>query len=133
MKVLLIHDEMLNPTLPIFEAYPDLVRVFVFDPDFIAEQGWQLRRLQFMADALSSIPNVRLFKGKLLEVLALIDSESSVQVVTQSTPNTEILAWLGTLDHVEFVQGPEFVNYKGPVSRFTKYWKTVQGQWFPKT
>lgn len=41
--------------------------------------------------------------------------------------------WLGTLDHVEFVQEPEFVNYKGPVSRFTKYWKTVQGQWFPKT
>lgn len=132
MKVLLIHDEMLNPTLPIFEAHPDHLRVFVFDPDFIAEQGWQLRRLQFISDALSSIPDVRVFKGKLADVMTSLDPRNPVHLITQNTPNTEILAWLADLQNVEFVEEPSFVEYRGSVTRFTKYWKSVQGQWFPK-
>lgn len=132
MSVLLIHDEMLNPTLPIFEAHPDLLRVFVFDPEFIAEQGWRLRRLQFISDALSSVPDVRVFKGKLSDVIASFDPQNPVNVVTQSTPNTEILAWLAQLENVEFFEEPNFVEYRGSVTRFTKYWKSVQTQWFPK-
>ncbi len=134
MKLLLIHDEMLNATLPIFEAHPKLPRIFVFDPDFIAEQGWQRRRLQFIADSLSSIPAVRVFRGSLADVIDLLAAPSPIHIVTQATPNTEILAWLATLRsaEVEFVDAPEFAAHSGSVARFSKYWSSAQAQWFPK-
>jgi len=87
MKLLLIHDEMLNASLPIFEAHADRPRVFVFDPAFIAQQGWRRRRLQCIANALSSIPAVRVFKGALVDVVAVLGLADSAphretQVVT---------------------------------------------------
>jgi len=139
MKLLLIHDEMLNAGLPIFEAHADLPRVFVFDPAFIARQGWRIRRLQFIADALSSIPAVRIFKGALADVVASLESADSApqretHVVTQATPNTDIQAWLATLKtvRIEFVEAPAFATHTGSLSRFSKYWSSVEAQWFSK-
>ena len=137
MKVLLIHDEMLNVELPVFEAHPDIPRIFVFDPVFIAEQGWRRRRLQFIADALSSVPNVRIFKGALGDVVAALAADSpsgDVHLITQATPNTEIQSWIATLSNVqlEFVDAPVFATHEGSVARFSKYWGSAQAQWFPK-
>lgn len=139
MKLLLIHDEMLNAQLPIFEAHANLPRIFVFDPAFIARQGWQRRRLQFIADALSSIPAARVFKGPLADVLASLEAAESgprreMQVVTQATPNTDIQAWLATLKtvQIELVDAPAFATYTGSLSRFSRYWSSVEAQWFPR-
>jgi len=139
MKLLLIHDEMLNAGLPIFKAHGNLPRVFVFDPAFIAQQGWRRRRLQFIADALSSIPAVRVFKGTLVDVVAAFKLADSVpqretHVVTQATPNKDIQAWLATLKtvRIEFVEAPAFATHTGSLSRFSKYWSSVEAQWFPK-
>lgn len=139
MKLLLIHDEMLNAALPIFAAHANLPLVFVFDPAFIAQQRWRRRRLQFIADALSSIPAVRVFKGTLVDVVASLELAQSApqgetQVVTQATPNTDIHAWLATLKSVrlEFVEPPAFATHTGSLSRFSKYWSGVEVQWFPK-
>ena len=137
MKLLLIHDEMLNPDLPIFEAHTNLPRVFVFDPAFVARQGWRRRRLQFIADALSAIPTVRVFKGTLVNVidsltLAEPGPPTATQVVTQATPNTDIQVWLATLNtvRIEFVDAPAFATHTGSLSRFSKYWASVEAQWF---
>ena|GEM_PF-1943363 len=139
MKFLLIHDEMLNAELPIFEAPANLPRIFVFDPAFISQQGWRRRRLQFIADALSSIPAVRVFKGTLVDVVASLAMAESVppiepHVVTQATPNTDIQAWLAALQtvRVEFADVPAFANHTGSLSRFSKYWSSAEAQWFPK-
>ena len=139
MKLLLIHDEMLNAALPIFEAHANLPRIFVFDPAFIARQGWQRRRLQFIADALSSIPAVRVFKGSLFDVVASLETADPMprretQVVTQATPNTDIRAWLASLKtvQIEFVDAPAFATYAGSLSRFSRYWSSVEAQWFPR-
>ena len=137
MKLLLIHDEMLNAELPIFASHASLPRIFVFDPAFIARQGWQRRRLQFIADALSSIPAVRVFKGPLADVVASLEAADDVppremRVVTQATPNSDIQAWLAKLKtvQIELVDAPAFATYTGSLLRFSKYWSSVEAQWF---
>ncbi|TAG45826.1 MAG: hypothetical protein EAZ30_14495 [Betaproteobacteria bacterium] len=131
MKILLVHDEMINESLPVFAQYPDLQRVFVFDPAFIAAEGWTMKRVQFIADGLMEIPNIHVYKGALTDVCS---SLSVSHIVTQRTPNHCISAWLAGLTPmlIDYVDESPFVRYSGRVTRFTKYWKTVEPQWFPK-
>jgi hypothetical protein len=131
MRVLLVHDEMINESLPVFAQNPNVSRVFVFDPDFISAEGWTMKRLQFIADGLQEISALRVYKGPLAQVC----SDLSVsEIVTQRTPNHRICVWLEALAPlpIEWADEPPFVNYSGRVARFTKYWKAVEPQWFPK-
>jgi hypothetical protein len=132
MKILLIHDEMLNCTLPIYRENPELPRVFVFDPHFFAAEGWTLKRVQFIADGIAEIANVRTFKGALKDVVPLIGATG---VATQATPNTRIRNWIDTLNPVPltWIDEPAFVEFHGKLTRFTPYWKSVESQWFPKS
>jgi deoxyribodipyrimidine photolyase-like uncharacterized protein len=132
MKAILVHDEMLNSELPVFSQHPALPRVFVFDPAFIKDEGWTIKRLQFISDGLVEMENVRVFRGALNEVVASLKID---ELVTQETPNHRIKHWIASLPGVsiEWVPEPPFVEYDGPVTRFTRYWKTVEPQWFPRT
>lgn len=128
MKILLVHDEMLNETLPVFAAHPDLTRVFVLDPAFVTQEAWSLKRVQFIIDCLSEIANVRVFHGSLLDVC---DDLGVSEIVTQETPNHAIQEWLtSTQRTIEWEAEPQFVEFRGKLSRFTAYWKSVAPQWF---
>ncbi len=128
MKLLLIHDEMLNDTLPIFTSNAALPRVFVFDPEFVAAEGWTLKRVQFVADCVSELSNVRVFHGSLSAVLQML---SATEVVTQRTPNQAIQRWIAsTKISVHWHDEPAFANYEGKLTRFTAYWKAIAPQWF---
>jgi hypothetical protein len=131
MKAILVHDEMLSAELPVFAQHASLPRFFVFDPAFISPEGWTMKRLQFISDGLVEMPNVRVFRGALFEV---VSASGFTEIVTQQTPNHRILRWLETLAPmpIEWVAEPAFVEYSGPVTRFTRYWKTVEPQWFPR-
>lgn len=130
MKVLLVHDEMLNDTLPVFASNATLNRVFVFDPAFIANEGWSLKRVQFVADCVSEIENVRVFHGKLSDVLREL---AATELVSQRTPNRVIQRWIDATGlPVAWCDEPVFAQYDGKVTRFTAYWKSVAPQWFTK-
>jgi hypothetical protein len=131
MKAILVHDEMLSAELPVFAQHQSLPQIFVFDPAFIASEGWTMKRLQFMSDGLVEMPKARVFRGALRDV---VDSIGVTEIVTQKTPNHRILKWIETLAPlpIEWVAEPAFVEYNGPVTRFTRYWKTVEPQWFPR-
>jgi hypothetical protein len=130
MKAILVHDEMLSAQLPVFTQHESLPKFFVFDPAFIAAEGWTMKRLQFMSDGLVEMPDVRVFRGELREV---VSSLGVTEITTQRTPNHRIVRWLEKLAplNVKFVAEPAFVEYTGPVTRFTRYWKSVEPQWFP--
>jgi deoxyribodipyrimidine photo-lyase len=130
MKLLLIHDEMLNDTLPVFESNAALPRVFVFDPAFIAREGWTLKRVQFVADCVSEMTGVRVFHGALLDVLRELGATA---LVTQRTPNRAIERWIdATQQPVIWHDEPAFAHYDGKLTRFTAYWKSIAPQWFSK-
>lgn len=131
MRVILIHDEMLNEALPVFLANPTLPRLFVFDPVFIADEGWALKRVQFVADCVAEIESVRVFHGRLAAVCEMLGVTS---VVTQATPNTRIHRWIcGAGPQINWHAAPPFANFDGPLPRFTPYWHTIAATWFGTT
>ncbi|MGL4232433.1 MAG: hypothetical protein ACRCWJ_13800 [Casimicrobium sp.] len=131
MKLVLIHDEMLNDTLPVFTAHADASRVFVLDPAFIECEGWTLKRVQFIVDCVAEMQQVRVFHGALSDVCHAL---SATSIVTQTTPNHAILRWLDTVSPLPLAwhEASPFVQYDGKLTRFTAYWKTIASQWFSK-
>ena len=123
-RVLLLHDEMLNPEHALLARYPQLPRVFVFDPLQIQREQFSLQRLQFIADCVAEIPNVLVCRGALSEVLQGL---GVAEVVTQRTPHPHIARSLSGVS-VEWHAEPEFVDYRGRLKRFMHYWKAVEGR-----
>ena len=54
---LLVHDEMLGDHLPI-HSLPANQKVFIFDPQWMREEGWSLKRVQFVCDGLTELESV---------------------------------------------------------------------------
>jgi deoxyribodipyrimidine photo-lyase len=137
MKAILFHDEMLNPAHPLITSMPEtqaLARLFVFDPTFIASEGWSLKRVQFIADCMVEIPAVEVFHGALANVCR---SKGISTLVTERTPNTRINRWLERAGvTIEFVEPIAFANIdtssESSLKRFSHYWSKVEREWFPK-
>jgi deoxyribodipyrimidine photo-lyase len=115
-----IHDEMLSPTNPLMNlAMP---KIFVFDE--ILYGNWPLKRLQFMADCLSEMPNVEIWLGDTREVLR----EAGVgQVISQNTPNLQVKALVSPFNPIwqdeEKLTDVELSLKR--LARFTRYWEKV--------
>lgn len=120
--VLFFHDEMLNPEHPLLALYPDTPRVFIFDTAQLERDGFSLRRVQFIADCVSEIPNIQVYKGTISEVLKELGTEV---VITQKTPQLHISSSLNGFK-VHWHDEPEFVSFRGRLKRFMHYWKAVE-------
>ncbi len=121
-RVVLLHDEMLSPTNPTLTAHPDLPRVFVFDMGNDAHGAFALKRLQFIADGLTEIPGVLVYKGDTAAVLTALGVTS---IATQNTPQRWLHARLSAFE-VAWIPEPAFADYRGALRRFTPYWKKVE-------
>jgi hypothetical protein len=128
MKAIFVHDEMLNPTLPLFEQHT-AQKIFVFDPIWMREEGWTMKRIQFVADGLVEIPQLRVFKSPIEDVVRALKIS---ELVTQATPNPHTNAMLARAG-VEIARHPElaFANYDRVPTRFMGYWRSVERQFFP--
>jgi hypothetical protein len=123
-KIVLFHDEMLNPAHALVAAYPDLPRVYVFDTPQIARDQFSLRRIQFIADCVAEIPDIQVYRGATGEVLQMLGVR---EVVTQRTPQLYLGTALANVV-VEWHDEPQFVEFRGRLKRFMHYWKAVEPQ-----
>jgi deoxyribodipyrimidine photo-lyase len=122
--VILFHDEMLSPNNPLYQRSQK--KVFIFDAFYYKD--WALKRLQFLADCLTEMPEVEVWVGDTLDVLTQLNAGS---VETQNTPNTIIRNLLSSCN-VSYFDEPAIyaemtkqkLNAKGVV-RFSKYWNEV--------
>ncbi len=124
MRIILLHDEMLNPEHALFSLHPDLPRVFVFDTQQLTRDQFSLRRVQFMADCLAEIEGVQVYQGQTADVLAALGVTA---VVTQRTPQLHVSAALAAMQ-VEWHDEPTFVDFRGKLKRFMHFWKAVEPQ-----
>ncbi len=115
-----VHDEMLSAAHPLIKN--STTKFFVFDEALYAK--WPLKRLQFVADCLSELPNVEVWLGDTREVL---ESRGAGQLKTQNTPN---LAVKHLLEPFQTNWQPEVKFTDVEVSaqrmkRFSRYWSKV--------
>lgn len=119
--VVWLHDEMLSPEHALLKSKAP--RVFVFDPALYGQ--WPLKRLQFIADCLSEIPEADIWLGSTAQVLA---SYSQRHIISQNTPNAllkaaaqdERLTWLPEPS----LYDTHFSDHE--LMRFSRYWKKVE-------
>lgn len=126
-QTLLVHDEMLGGHLPIY-ANAVAEKIFVFDPQWISEENWSLKRVQFVCDGLAEIAGLRVFKGAIAEVV----SEQKINSLhTQYTPNSHTRAVLARARvSVTVTPEPPFAQYAGKLTRFMHYWGKIEAQFF---
>ncbi len=125
---LLIHDEMLGDHLSIY-AIPAAQKCFVFDPEWMAAEGWSLKRVQFVCDGLAALGDVQIYVGEIAHVVAALGSSS---LLTQSTPNRNTHAMLARAGiPVRFHDAPAFAQYDGKLTRFMHFWSRIERQFFP--
>lgn len=91
-------------------------------------------RLQFVADCVAELPDIRVFHGSLADVCTALQA---TDIVTQESPDPALRAWIDTAAtahniSVEWLPEPRFVDYSGSLARFSHYWYKVEHQWFPK-
>ncbi len=131
---LLVHDEMLS------EAHLNLCAegtkspfstlFFVFDPLWLAQEGWRLKRIQFVADALAEMPQIEIYNAPIAEI---VQQKALTGLVTIDSPNPHIRAMIARAGvPCSFTSEPAFANCDGKVTRFMHYWKKVESQFFPR-
>jgi deoxyribodipyrimidine photo-lyase len=126
-QTLLVHDEMLGGHLPIY-ANAVAEKIFIFDPQWMREENWSLKRVQFVCDGLEEIGGVRVFKGAIAEV---ISEQEITSLHTQHTPNTHTHALLARAGvFVSLCDAPAFADYTGKLSRFMHFWAKIEPQFF---
>ncbi len=125
---LFVHDEMLGGHLPIYENNA-VQKIFVFDPQWMNDEKWSLKRVQFVCDGLAELPEVKIFKGSIAEVVRELKLS---KLHTQSTPNPHTHALLARAAiPVTAEDEPAFVRYDGKLTRFMHYWGKIERQFFP--
>jgi deoxyribodipyrimidine photo-lyase len=78
-----VHDEMLSNKHPLLTQPYE--KIFIIDPDFY--QNWSIIRLQFIADCLIEMPDVKVWIGNASEAFSLLNTQ---QIMTQNTPNIKL-------------------------------------------
>lgn len=115
-----VHDEMLSAAHPLIKN--SMPKFFVFD--YKVHRKWPLKRLQFVADCLSELPDVETWLGETQEVL---EERAIGQLTTQNTPNQEVKK---LLEPFKTTWQPEVKFTNTEVSekrlkRFSRYWNKV--------
>jgi hypothetical protein len=130
VNALLVHDEMLSvQTLERCADDVDL-RIFVFDPVWMEQERWSLKRIQFVCDALVELGNVRVFKAEIRQVVVELQI---TRFTTLATPNAH---WQKLLMRAgvpfSFVEPVPFVQASAPTRRFMAYWKVAERELFDR-
>ena len=120
-----VHDEMLSAAHPLMRK--PAAKFFVFDNNLHSK--WPLKRLQFVADCLSELPDVEIWLG---DTRTILKERGIGQLITQNTPNLQLKA---LLEPFQTTWQPELQFVESEISeqrlkRFSRYWDKVGQELF---
>ena len=125
-------------TSPAALAYPEAPRVFVIDPEWLAEERPSLKRLLFLVACLADVPGVEVLLGDPREILpGRARAHGCDGLVLAETPCPRIRQAAATIQAAEisgapplpvtFLPWPRFCDRSGvkDLGRFSRYWQQV--------
>lgn len=116
----LVHDEMLSAANPLLRN--SMPKFFVFDDSLHGK--WPLKRLQFVADCISELPNVEVWLG---DTATILKERGVGRLTTQNTPNLQLKSMLSPFN-TEWQPEVKFTNEdisEKRLKRFSRYWSKV--------
>lgn len=120
-----VHDEMLSAAHQLLRK--PMAKFFIFDDNL--HSRWPLKRIQFVADCLSELPDVEVWLGDTCEILKERDVG---KLITQNTPNLQLKGLLEPFQ-VEYQQELQFTDAEiseQRLKRFSRYWDKVGQEFF---
>lgn len=86
-KLIWMHEDMLRDTHPACRAYPNVPRCVVFDPNYIKQQRYSLKRMVFLLEAAAQL-DVTAYQGETVALLgALLKEHGCNTLITGMSPN----------------------------------------------
>ncbi|PZP85939.1 MAG: hypothetical protein DI582_04395 [Azospirillum brasilense] len=126
--LILLHDEALRATHPVFAAAPEGCRaVFAWDDAYFQKAGYSLKRLVFMYETLCELP-VDLLHASAWDVVQHL---APGRLYIPAASNPLLLGMIDTLRPlapVTIVAEEPFVTIRKPIDarRFFQYWKKAE-------
>ncbi len=118
--IIWFHDEMLNAAHPLLKLPEE--KYFIFDIEDY--KNWSMVRLQFIADCLAQMPQVKVWIGNTQEIFEILKVG---KIITQQTPNHLIHEKIQGLNVTWFadekVCNAEF--NETTISSFSRFWKVA--------
>lgn len=126
--LILLHEESLRMSHPVFDSAPDGTRViYIWDDAYVLRTGYSLKRLIFIYETLCEL-KVEILRGDTRNILQEI---SPSLVYIPFTNNPLLLEMIGSIREVfsaRMVEDEPFIVLKKPIelNRFFRYWSKAE-------
>jgi hypothetical protein len=130
--LILLHEESLRMTHPVFHAAPQGVRaIYVWDDDYVKRTGYSLKRLVFIYETLTGL-DVDILHGDTRRILQEINPTLVYLASTNNPLILEMIDSIGEVLPIEMVSDEAFVNLKNSMvfKRFFQYWRKAEKKAF---
>jgi hypothetical protein len=126
--LIVLHEESLRMTHPVFHAAPLCTKViYIWDDIYVQRCKYSLKRLIFIYETLCTM-DVAILRGKTLNVLQEINPSLVYIPYTNNPLLLELIDSISNKLPVEMVADEPFVVLKKPIEskRFFQYWSKAE-------
>jgi hypothetical protein len=130
--LILLHEESLRMTHPVFHAAPRGAQViYIWDDEYIQRTGYSLKRLIFIYESLSEL-DVEILRGDTQSILEQINPSIVYIPRTNNPLLLEMIESVHKVLPVELVEDEPFVKLEKPMEykRFFQYWGKAEKKAF---
>lgn len=127
-SLILLHQEALRKTHPVFDAAPaETKAIYVWDDAFFREANYGLKRLVFIYETLCELP-VDIILGNTLDTVRLF---APSMLYIPATNNPLLVRMINSLKEtapIKIVEDEPFVTFqrKAEFNRFFQYWNKAE-------
>ena len=126
--LILLHEESLRMTHPVFHTAPDGTQViYLWDDAYVHRTGYSLKRLIFIYETLCGL-EVDILRGDTCTILQEINPSLVYIPMTNNPLLVEMIDSIRGVLSVEMVEDSPFVILKKPMEskRFFQYWSKAE-------
>jgi hypothetical protein len=126
--IILLHEEALRITHPIFKVVPEGTKtIYIWDDSHFARANFSLKRLIFIYETLCELP-IEIIQGQTLSVVRELAPSSLIVPATNNPLIASTIETLKAIVSVQIVSDKEFSVTKNTSNfqSFFQYWKKVE-------
>ena len=130
-----LHEDACRKTHPIFSIDTDVYVFFIWDYRYFKNTDYGYNRLQFIYEAMSSLP-FDIYDGDTVDVIStLIDQYEAKKLLIPQTPNGLIKDNMNALTHkikINYINDDPFIKHSSHIveKRFFKFWNKIKNKAF---
>lgn len=126
--IILLHEEALRITHPIFKVVPKGTKaIYIWDDTHFTQANFSLKRLIFIYETLCELP-IEIIQGRTLGVIRELAPSTLIVPSTNNPLIASTIKALKTIVSVQIVPDKEFAVIKNPSNfhSFFQYWKKIE-------